>query len=162
MDLLKQLEIYINAQKGVGLNAIIFGSGLLITAVLFYFYGYSSISNGIRFACVAIGILLLTMGFGLRITQENILKEKAALFEKDPIEFKKIEIERMTKVKNNYPKGQTVMVLLAISAMIAFLFIKSPFWQGVSLIVTVFFVGNIIIEAFSNLAITAYYEHLIN
>ena len=101
------------------------------------------------------------MGGGLRFSQENILKEKKALYQKDPVEFRQTEIERMDKVKNNYPKGQIVMVVLATLSMVAFFVIKRPFWQGVSLSVTIFFVGNIIIEAFSNLAITAYYEHLI-
>ena len=68
----------------------------------------------------------------------------------------------MTKVKNNYPKGQIVMVLLATLSMAGYLVIKSPFWQGVSLSVTIFFVGNIIIETFSNISIVAYYESLIN
>ena len=135
---------------------------MIIAAVLLHIYGGSQLATGIRNGTFIIGTILFIMGIGLRISQENILQEKAALFEKDPIEFKKTEIVRMTKVKNNYPKGQIVMVVLAILSMVAFLVIKSPVWQGVSLSVTIFFVGNIIIEAFSNLAITVYYEHLIN
>ena len=84
MDLLDQLETYINAQKGVGLHAILFGSGLLITSLLFYLLGEGSLSNGIRNGSLVLGILLLFMGFGIRKSQENILKDKIAIYQKIP------------------------------------------------------------------------------
>ena len=161
MELINYFETYISAQKGVGFNAFVFGTGMLLAAVLLHVYGGSQLATGIRNGSFVIGLLLFLMGVGLRISQENILKEQKALFEKDPVEFKQTEIERMTKVKNNYPKGQTVMIVFATLSLVAFLLIKSPIWQGVSLSVAIFFVGNIIIEAFSNLAITGYYEHLL-
>ena len=74
MDLLNQLEIYISAQKGVGLHAFIFGSALLLAALFFHLFGVGSLSNGIRIGCLVLGIILFIMGFGLRISQDNILK----------------------------------------------------------------------------------------
>ena len=67
MDLLNQLETYINAQKGVGLHAIIFGTGLLIAALLFHLLCDSSLSNGFRNGTLVLGLLLFVMGFGLRM-----------------------------------------------------------------------------------------------
>lgn len=160
MDLVDQLEIYIQAQKGVGLHAILFGSVFLISALFFYLYGESGLSNGIRNGAIVIGVLLFIMGFGLRISQENLLKEKKALYQQDKVEFHQTEIERMSKVKNNYPKQQIVMVILVVLLLTSFLIIKNNVWQGVILSVSVFMIGNIIIEAFSNLAIVAYYENL--
>lgn len=162
MDLISHLEIYIDAQKGVSLNAYIFGTGMLIAAILLHLYGGSHWATGLRNGTFVIGILLFLMGISLRISQGNILQEKKVLYQKDPTEFKKTEIERMTKVKNNYPKQQKVMALIVALTLLAFLLFKSPVWQGVSLSVTVFMVGNMIIEAFSNLAILAYYEQLVN
>ena len=162
MELINHLETYISAQKGVGFNAYVFGSGMLIAAILLHIYGGSQLATGLRNGTFILGILLFAMGIGLQVSQENILKEQKALYYKDPVEFKQAEIERMVKVKNNYPKGQLVMILLSSCSLVAFLIIKSPVWQGVSLSIAIFFVGNIIIEAFSNLAINAYYDQLIN
>lgn len=161
MDLINHLEIYINAQKGVGFNAIVFGSGMIIAAVLLHVYGGSQLATGIRNGAFTIGILLFIMGIALRISQENILKEKKELYKNDKVEFKQAEIERMTKVKNNYPKGQIFMVVMVVVSLVVFLLVKSPIWQGVSLTLTIFFIGNVIIEAFSGLAIVAYYEQLV-
>ena len=160
MELINQLEIYINAQKAVGFNAFVFSSAMIIAALLLYIYGASSLATGLRNGTFIIGLVLILMGIGLRISQENILKEKKLLYQKDPVEFKQLEIERMTKVKNNYPKGQMVMTGLVVLSLVAFLLIKSGVWQGICLSFTIFFVGNIIIEAFSYLSIFAYFQIL--
>ena len=145
MELINYFETYINAQKGVGFNAFVFGTGMLLVALLLHIYGGSQLASGIRNGSFIIGILLFVMGVGLRISQEKISKEQKALYAKDPVEFKISEIERMTKVKNNYPKGQIVMVSFATLSLIAFLLIKSPIWQGVSLVVVIFFVGVVVV-----------------
>lgn len=162
MDLLENLQTYIAAQKQVGFNAFVFSAGMIISSVLLHLYGTSPLANGLRNGTFIIGVILIAMGVGLRISQEHIWREKKALFEQDKVEFKQVEKERMTKVKNNYPKGQAIMAGLIAISLIAFLLIKSPVGQGISLSFTVFFVGNIIIEAFSYLSIVSYFQTLTN
>ena len=162
MELIDHLETYINAQKGVGFNAFVFSAGMIMAAILLHIYGTSQLAIGLRNGTFIIGILLIIMGVGLRISQENILKEKRALYQQDQVQFKQEEIKRMTKVKGNYPTGQAVMVGLVAISLIAFLMIKSSFWQGVSLSFAVFFVGNVILEAFSYLSIVSYFQSLTN
>ena len=160
MELINHLEIYINAQKGVGFNAFVFSSGMIIVAILLHIYGASQLATGLRNGTFIIGIILVLMGVSLRISQERILEEKKVLYQKDTLEFKQTEIERMTKVKSNYPKGQTIMASLVALSLVAFLLIKNQVWQGISLSLTIFFIGNIIIEAFSYLSIIAYFQEL--
>ncbi|MEN0049816.1 MAG: hypothetical protein AAF806_22330 [Bacteroidota bacterium] len=160
MDLLNQLDIYINAQKGVGFQAFLFGFGLLLSALLFHLLGSSALSEGIRTGSIVCGILLFGMGFGLRMSQENIRKEKSVLFQKDPIEFKQSERERMEKVKNNYPNYQLVMAIVILVLLLFYFFIKIPFWQGVAISVILFMIGNMFIEYFSQKTVLAYYEFL--
>lgn len=162
MDLLTHLEVYINAQKGVGFNAFVFSAGMITAAVFLHFFGTSQLALGLRNGTLTIGVLLILMGVGLRFFQEKILQEKKALYQTDQVEFKQSEIERMTKVKNNYPRGQAIMTSLVVIALLGFLLVKSQMWQGVSLSLSVFFLGNVIIEAFSYLAILAYYNQLTN
>lgn len=157
-----QLEIYISAQRGVGFNAFIFSAGMITIAILLYIYGTSQLAAGLRNGTFLIGIVLIAMGVGLRVSQENILQEKKKLYQQDEIVFKQAEIERMTIVENNYAKAQMVMAGLVVISLVAFLLIKSPIWQGVSLSFTVFFVGNVIMEAFSYLSIAAYFQYLTN
>ena len=162
MHIIGNLETYIAAQKGVGINAFIFSTGMIIASILLHFYGTSQLATGLRNGTVIIGIILIAMGIGLRISQEKILEEKKALYQQDKVKFMQVEIERMTKVKNNYPKAQAIMSGLVVISLIAFLLIKSPVWQGISLSFTVFFVGNIIMEAFSYLSIVSYFQSLTN
>ncbi len=161
-DLLSHFEVYINAQKGVGFNAFVFSTGIIIAAVLLHFYGNSQLAVGLRNGTFIIGITLIAMGVGLRISQENILKERKLLYQEDQAAFAKAETERMTKVKNNYSRGQIIMTGLVVIALLAFLLVRNQVWQGVSLSLSVFFLGNVIIEAFSYLAILAYYNQLTN
>lgn len=160
MEVLNQLEIYISAQKGVAGNAFVFSAGMIISSILLHFYGTSSLASGFRNGTFIIGILLIAMGVGLRISQENILKEKKLLYQQDKVEFVKAEVERMTTVKNNYPKAQAIMTGLVFASLVAFLLLKNPVWQGVSLSFSVFFIGNIIMEAFSYISIFSYFEYL--
>ncbi|MEM9672871.1 MAG: hypothetical protein AAF992_09775, partial [Bacteroidota bacterium] len=130
MDLLNHLEVYINAQKGVGFNAFVFSTGMIVAAILLHFFGTSQLALGLRNGTFIIGIILIAMGVGLRISQEGILKEKKALYQQDKVGFQRVEIERMTKVKNNYPKAQAIMSGLVALSLVGFLLIKSPVWQG--------------------------------
>ena len=86
----------------------------------------------------------------------------SGIYQQDEIVFKQAEIERMTIVENNYAKAQMDMAGLVVISLVAFLLIKSPIWQGVSLSFTVFFVGNVIMEDFSYLSIAAYFQYLTN
>ena len=93
MHLIRNLETYIAAQKGVGVNAFVFSIGMMATAMLLHFYASSSLALGIRNGTFVIGLLLMLMGVGLRFSQEKILQEKKALYETDQVECKRSEIE---------------------------------------------------------------------
>lgn len=163
MTIVDHLEVYINAQKGVGFNAFVFGTALFIVALLFHFFAGSQLAAGIKTTMFVLTLVLFAMGIGLRVQQEKILKDQTALFKEVKFEeFLKLETDRMTRVKNNIPIQQSIMVALLAASLIGFLLLKSQTWQGVCLSIGIFILGNIIIEAFSYLSITHYYDKLIN
>lgn len=44
-DLINHLEVYIEAQKGVGFNAFVFSSGIILASILLYIYGSNQLAT---------------------------------------------------------------------------------------------------------------------
>ena len=160
MDLLQQLEIYVNAQKTVGLQSILLGIGFLITAILFHIYGDSSVSNGLRIGSLVFGLILIGLGVGLRINQGGLLQKQAEIYQTDKVEFQEIEQKRMLKVKKANPRDQRIAIVLLVISLGIFHFVKIPFWQGFVFCFMVFLMGIMIIDVFSFHSVKAYYEQL--
>lgn len=73
MNLIQDLETYIQGQRNIGLAAIIFGTIFLISAFLLRQFGKSELSEGMKMGSLVIGILLYVLGIGLTIHQTNLL-----------------------------------------------------------------------------------------
>ena len=160
MDILHHLEVYINAQKTVGLQSIVFGTSFLVTAILFHVFGDSSVSNGLRTGSLIFGLILIGLGVGLRINQGGLLQKQTELYQNDKLEFQEVEHERMLKVRNANSRDQRIIVVLIVISLAIFHFVKIPFWQGVSFCFIVFLLGVMIIDVFSFHSVKAYYEQL--
>ena len=120
MDLAQHLEIYIDAQKTVGLQSILFAIAFMTAAILFHFFGDSLISNGLKVGSLTFAIVLVGLGVGLRINQEKLLQTQTTLHQKDKVEFKRIESARMLEVKEKNPRDKRIIIVMIIVSLIGF------------------------------------------
>lgn len=163
MEILKNFEIYIAAQKATGMQFIVFGVLLLVVAVLLHFSQLNPITQGLRNGFFVISILLIASGVGFILNQNKLLKTKTDTYQIDKQEFKQQEIDRMEQVNTNVPKiifSLSVVLILLILALM--FFIHSPLWKGVSFSVAVYLLGLLILESISFLSIKNYLESLLN
>jgi hypothetical protein len=68
MEVLKQFETYIAAQKATGIQFIIFGVLLLVAAVLLHFSQLNPITQGLRNGFFVISMLLIASGVGFTLS----------------------------------------------------------------------------------------------
>ena len=92
--------------------------------------------------------------------QEKLLQAQTTLYQKDKVEFKRIESARMLEVKEKNPRDKRIIIVMIIVSLIGFLFMKNPFWQGMIFCFIVFLLGIMIIDVFSFHSVKAYYEQL--
>ncbi len=162
MELLANLEIYINAQKNVGTQFILIGILLLIVAIWSHFSDISPIASGLKTGTLICGLLILAGGFGYRYTETSLLKKQTELFHQNQTEFKQVETDRMTKVKKDYFVYQIVFGGFIVLSVLLIFFVKNTYWHGIAFAVLILMVGVMIVEAFSQRSINQYYESLIN
>mgnify|MGYP001045993488 CR=1 FL=1 len=163
MEVLKQFETYIAAQKATGIQFIIFGVLLLLAAVLLHFSQLNPITQGLRNGFFVISMLLIASGVGFTLNQNKLSKTKIEVYQADEVEFKNQEVERMHEVHSNVPKiifGLSVTLILLILALM--FFIHPPFWKGVSFSVAIYLLGLLILESISFLSVKNYLESLLN
>lgn len=162
MELLTNLETYINAQKNVGTQFILIGILLMIVAAWSHFSDTSSLTSGLKTGSFICSLFILIGGFGYRYTENTLLKNQTELFEKNQTEFKQVEMERMVKVKKDYPIYQIVFGSFIVLSLLLIWFVKKHYWHGVAFAIILLMLCVMIVEAFSQRSINQYYESLIN
>ncbi len=160
--MLTYFETYITAQKAVGLHFILLGVGLLVVAIIAQIMGSTTLANGLKTGALVCGLMMIISGIGYRMTETKLLEKQTQLFQKEAANFQQVEIERMAKVIKDYPIYQMVSIALIIAALLLIYFTKNPYWQGIAYAVIIMFVGFMMIEAFSQYSIKAYFQALKN
>ena len=163
MEIIKQFEIYIAAQKATGMQFVIFGTVLLAAAILLHFSQLNPITQGLRNGFFVISILLLASGVGFTINQNKLLKAKTETYQSNPLEFEKQELVRMQEVNKSVPKIILGLSILIILILLAFMFfIKAPLWQGVTFTILIYLLGLLIFESISYVSVKNYLQSLLN
>jgi hypothetical protein len=161
MDILQSLETYTSAQKWVGINVIILGSILLISAgILTFFVAKSPMAAGMKWGALIAGLLIIVGGVSYLSFNNKIKNEGEALFQKSRTEFVQHELERMEKVDKGFLTFQLVFAAFVIASLIVILFIKASVLKGVAFAVAILFIGQLIIEGFSHSSIVKYTNEL--
>ena len=163
MELLKQFEIYITAQKATGMQVVGFGVLLLIAAVLLHFNQLNPITQGLRNGIFVLSILLLASGTGFIMNQNKLLKTKTEIFHSNKAEFKQQEVERMQGVNKSVPTIVKILSVVIILVLLALIFLNiQPLWKGVIFSVLIYLLGLLILESISYLSVKTYLEFLLN
>lgn len=163
MEIIKHFEVYIAAQKATGIQFIVFGGLLLISAILLHFSQLNPIIQGVRNGFFVISILLLVSGIGFTMNQNKLLKTKTETYQSNQLGFKQQEVDRMQQVNKSVPNiilGLCIALIILTLALM--FFIHQPFWKGVSFSVLIYFLGLLILESISYFSVENYLESLLN
>lgn len=162
MNLHTSLQNYFSSQKTIATYFILLGCLLLISAGSLYFLDIQNLFyTGLIIGFLIAGILLILMGLLYKSYSTKTFNSAEQKYNVDKAIFLKNETERMRRVHINFSTFQTicmVIIILAIGVIISF---QLPFVSGVSLSISVLFVGIMIIEAISKSSIDHYYEELL-
>jgi len=162
MEIIKQFETYIAAQKATGMQFVIFGIALLAAAILLHFSQLNLIAQGLRNGFLVISILLLASGIGFTINQSKLFKAKTETYQSNQLQFKKQELVRMQEVNKSVPKIIKGLSILIILILLAFMFfIKAPLWQGVTFSILIYLLGLLIFESISYISVKNYLQSLL-
>ena len=162
MKTLNQFQIYIDAQKGVGVQFMLVGAGLMIVSLLAHLLGGSVIVNGIKIGALAAGLFISISGYAYRNTEIKLLNFQTQLFHKDHIAFHLTETKRMEKVLKDYPIYQIVFGAIIAVALTIIRSTSYSFWCGIAFSLILLSIGIMIVEALSHHSIKQYYTYLSN
>jgi hypothetical protein len=162
MEIIKHFEVYIDAQKLTGIQFIVFGLLILTISILLHFSQLNPIIQGLKNGFFVLSFLLMLSGIGFYINQTKLFNTKNEVYQFNPEEFKKQEVNRMEQVNKSVPNiilflGATILLLLIIV-----LFIYNPLWKGVLFSLLIYLLGLLIIESISYLSVKNYLQSLLN
>lgn len=162
MKLDQSLQHYFSSQKVIATYFILFGSLFLISAGIFYFLDFQqTLYTGIYMGSLFAGTLLIGIGFLYKNFNVKTFTAATQIFKLDKAGFLKHETERMRRAHINFSTFQTICMIIIILAIGVIISFQLPFVSGVSLSISVLFVGIMIIEAISKSSIDHYYEELL-
>jgi len=162
MKTLSQFQIYIDAQKWVGVQFMLLGAGLVIISGLALFLGNSELANGLKVGAIISGLFISISGYAYRNTEIKLLNSQTRFFNKDHVASRLTETKRMEKVLKDYPIYQIVFGAFIVIALIIILSANYSFWCGIALSIILLSTGVIIVEAHSHHSIKHYYTYLSN
>lgn len=162
MNPYNSLQNYLTSQKTIATYFILFGVLLLISAGTFYFLEIQiSFYRGLFMGCLFAGILLISIGFLYKNFSIKTFNSAEKKYNVDKAVFLKNETERMRKLLINFSTFQMICMIIIILAIGVILSFQIPFVTGVSLAISILFVGIMVIEAISKSSIDHYYEELL-
>jgi hypothetical protein len=162
MNPFKSLQNYIATQKTIGFYLLLLGAFLLAIATFSYFYNPENLFfKGLLLGCVLTGLLIILGGFVYRNFNSKLFISAEGYYIKDRAIFLKNETNRMEKVLENFSSFQTVFTIIIILAIGVIISFKLPFVSGISLAISLLFLGIMVIGAISKAAIKLYYEELL-
>lgn len=163
MEIIKHFEIYIAAQKATGIQFVVFGSLLLIAAILLQFSQLNPVTQGLKNGFFVISIILIASGVGFIMNQTKLKETKFETYTVNKEEFKKQEIERMQGVDKSVPTIVKSLCVILILMLLTLIFISfQPLWKGVIFSVLIYLLGLLILESISYLSVKTYLETLLN
>lgn len=163
MDIIKNFEVYIAAQKATGIQFTVFGALFLISAILLHFSQLNPITQGLRNGFYVISILLMASGIGFIFNQTKLLETKMDTYQSDQKAFEQQEVDRMQQVNKsvrNIILSLSIVLILVILALI--FLISQPLWKGVTFSVLIYLLGLLILESISYISVKNYLQSLLN
>ncbi len=161
MDILKTALDWAKAEAFSTSFFILFGIMFVAASIGFWQLGKTDIARAYIFPTLVAGILLLTIGTGLFISNNSRMKSFPALYNKDATAFVQSELQRVEKTMDEY---QTVAlkvfpVIIAVAALMI-VFVDKPLWRAISITLIAMLVVIMLIDSNANARLDVYKKQL--
>ncbi len=137
--------------------AVIFIAG----AIGFWVIGKSELAKSFTTPMLVCGTLLLVIGVGLVYNNQTRVKNFTETYNKDKIEFIKLEIERTEKtiIQTEKTIFRWIPIIIIIAALLI-IFIDKPAWRAASISIIAMMIVLLFVDSNSHSRIKAYNEIL--
>jgi uncharacterized membrane protein len=161
MDILKTATEWAKAEAFSTSFFILFGVMFLAACVGFWQLGKTVLAKAYIFPTLVAGILLLTIGLGLFISNNSRAKSFPAEYSKDASAFVQSEITRVEKTMEEY---QTIAfkvfpAIIAVAALLI-IFIDKPIWRAISITTIAMLVVILLVDSNANARLKVYKKQL--
>ena len=163
MELIKHFELYIAAQKATGVQFVVFGAVILLSAIALHFVQLNPIAQGLRNGFFGISFLLLASGTVFILSQNKLLDSGFQTYQSNEQVFKEKELERMQQLNKSVPRIILGLSIVFVLLTLALIFsVQQPLWRGVFFGVLIYLLGLLVLESISYLSVKTYLESLLN
>lgn len=161
MEILKLATEWAKSEVFSSKFFIVFGIMFVLATVGFWQLGKTEIARAFVIPTLVAGILLLTVGIGLYISNKSRLASFETDYHEDPVAFVKSEIARSEQTMGEYATIVfRIIPLIIVVAALLLVFIEQPIWRAISITTIAMMVIIIAIDSNANARIKAYYEQL--
>jgi len=137
-----------------------FGLILIISSLLFYFFGSAPSAKALLIPLLVIGLFFAVTGITMVNSNSKKMAKVEQIFQEDNKAFVKTEIKRVEGFQYLYPLSIGVSAVSFIVALSLLYFSKSVNLQAIAMALIIFGAGFAFIDYFSKERATIYYEKL--
>lgn len=140
---------------------LLFALLFLIASVGFWQLGKTEIAKAYIVPTLVAGVLLLTVGVGIFITNKSRVTNFAEAYHTNPTEFIQSEITRTEKSMGEYKTIVfNVIPFIIIVAALFIVFVDTPLWRAISITLIALMMVILLIDSNANARIEAYHKQL--
>lgn len=162
MDILKTATNWAKAEMFSSAFFILFGFMFVLASIGFWQLGKTDMAKAYIFPTLVAGVLLLTIGIGLFVSNKSRVTEFAIAYNTDAHAFVKSEIVRADKVLNEYKTiAFKVFPLVVIVAALLLIFIDKPLWRAISVTTIAMMAIIFFVDSNANARHKVYKEQLV-
>ena len=163
MDILKAATEWAKDEVFSSVFFILFGILFVSATIGFWQLGKTEVSRAFIYPTMVAGILLLTIGIGLFLTNKSRIASFETAYNTDAQTFVKSEITRAEKAMEEYKTIVfKVIPFIIVAAALLIVFIDKPIWRAISITTIAMMVVILVIDSNANARIKAYNKQLLS
>ncbi len=158
MDFINFTNNWVKGEIFEAIIIAIFGLTLFIAGIAFWLFGTTSNAKSVILPLVVVGAIFIGSGVWMYISNQKRLVEYSKSFQENPREFVIKEKERVEGFMYMYPTTKAIATICFIVTLLAFWFTKSSLFHGIAIGLTIFGLGGLVIDYFSEERAMRYYS----
>lgn len=139
-----------------------FGALLIISALLFYFYGSTPASKALLIPFIVIGVFFTITGINMNFSNAKKAEEAKEFYKANEASFIDAEIKRVEGFQYLYPMSIGISLVSFLVALGLLYFVKNIHWQAVAITLILFGTAFAVIDYFSKERALHYHNILVN
>ncbi|WP_343660823.1 hypothetical protein [Chryseobacterium sp.] len=161
MELIQHTISWIKGELFEAKLIIAFGIITIIAGFLFWKIGTTTNAKALFIPLLVAGAIYSAIGGGMLYSNPKRMVELPQIYQKDKVEFAKLEKKRVDDFQYGYKVSKIVATVFFLATLLIFWTTKNPTWLSMGIVLTYFALAGLVVDYFSQERADIYYKAIL-